>query len=93
MVHSAVFRNFFKGGKIKVSRNKGGKPSWMQNVQSDLVFQGGANALLCPPLNAPLVQLLMYESNLFKCHSSSWYHQSYSVLNLHIKSNATGAGE
>ena len=27
---SAVFRNFFKGGgKIKVSRNKGGKPSWM----------------------------------------------------------------
>ena len=28
------------GGKIKVSRNKGGKPSWMQNLLSDLVFQG-----------------------------------------------------
>ena len=39
---SAVFRNFFEGGgKIKVSRNKGGKPNWMQNIQSDLVFHRG----------------------------------------------------
>ena len=38
-IHSAVLRKFFRGvggggGEIKVSRNKGGKPSLMQNIFS-----------------------------------------------------------
>ena len=45
-----------KGGKIKVSRNKGvrgggGKPSWMQNLLSDLVFQSGGGGI--PPCAPP----------------------------------------
>ena len=54
-IHSAVFRNFFKGGgggggaRLRFQEIRGGKPSWMQNLLSDLVFQGGANAPCAPP--------------------------------------------
>ena len=49
-----------KGGKIKVSRNKGGgggKPSWMQNLLSDLVFQGGGESPPVPPPMHPCVHI------------------------------------
>ena len=49
LIHnSAVFINFFKGARLRFQEIRGGKPSWMQNVLSNLVFQGGANAPLCP---------------------------------------------
>ena len=43
MHDSAVYRNFFKGGgaRLRFQYIRGGKPSWMQNVLSDIVFQGG----------------------------------------------------
>ena len=55
------------GARLRFQEIRGGKPSWMQNLLSDLVFQGGqeyskggVNAPLCPPINAPLHPIHKY---------------------------------
>ena len=49
-VLGAVFRSFFKGGKVDISRSQGGR-TWMRNLLSDLgwPFQGGEGGGALPP--------------------------------------------